>query len=744
MRVRLDRVVHAQDVGRALEGGAHVLGHGDAPRFIRPVDLGDDGRQHRRAGGHFHHLGVAAVAPGDGGDLVAHRHGNLVALALALVLVHQVHLHVAQLAGGAQVVLAHQAVEVDGTGRTRVGLVVGDFLHFRHVAADLAQHLGGLLHGRAHRHVQHHLELGLVVEGQHLEHHQLYRGQGHGHQDRHQHAQPQLEPGAPARTLVQERRQHAAEQPIQPGVEPALAARGVMMLGEQLHRQPGRHHEGDGQRDQHAHGRVDGDGAHIGPHQAGDEGHGQQCGDDREGGKDGGPAHFVHGAGDDLPQGLVRVQLAPAVDVLHHHDGVIHQDADGEDQGEQGHPVQGEAPGPGGEQGGRQGEGHGQADDQGLAPPQGEQHQQHHGTGGEHQLADELLGLVGGGGAVVAGDGEFHALGNDAALEGLGAGDDRLGHVGGVDPRLLGDRQGDRGEFAFLGAVPDIVGGLIRPVLHPRHVGHEHGLAPVHPHHQALHVGRRLDVGAGLHQHFLVARDQAARGLYGVGHLQRGAQVLGGDAVGVHAVRVHDDPDHVAGTADGGDVAGAGNALELDLRGARHLLQLEGRALRIGGPEGEADDGYVVDALGLDDGLAHAQVGRHPVAVGVEGIVEAHQRLDGVLAHLVLYGDHRHARARHGVHVLDAGDARQHLLRRARHQGLHVLGRGAREGNEHIGHGDVDLGLLLPRRDEHGEQAQQEGDQGHQRRQLIALEISGDASGNTHFVREAGGVRSEG
>jgi hypothetical protein len=37
------------------------LRHGDLARVVGAIDLGDDGRQHRRAGRHFHHLGIAAM-----------------------------------------------------------------------------------------------------------------------------------------------------------------------------------------------------------------------------------------------------------------------------------------------------------------------------------------------------------------------------------------------------------------------------------------------------------------------------------------------------------------------------------------------------------------------------------------------------------------------------------------------------------------------------------------------------------
>jgi len=81
--------------------------------------------------------------------------------------------------------------------------------------------------------------------------------------------------------------------------------------------------------------------------------------------------------------------------------------------------------------------------------------------------------------------------------------------------------------------------------------------------------------------------------------------------------------------------------------------------------------------------------------------------------------------------VFDPVHARQHLLGRARDQILDILGRGAWEGDQHVGHGHVDLRLLLARRDENGEDAEQEGDQRQQRRHPRFLEGGGDAAGDT-------------
>ncbi len=151
-------------------------------------------------------------------------------------------------------------------------------------------------------------------------------------------------------------------------------------------------------------------------------------------------------------------------------------------------------------------------------------------------------------------------------------------------------------------------------------------------------------------------------------------------------------------------------------------------------PEGQRDDRHVVDALRLDDWRADAEVGRNPVAVGVDGVVEAHQRLDRVFADHVLHGDHRHARTRYRVDVLDAGDARQHLLGRSRHQVFDILDGRAREGDEDVGHRHVDLRLFLARRDQRGEDAQQQRDQRNQRRQRVAQEIRRNAARDAHFI----------
>ena len=87
-----------------------------------------------------------------------------------------------------QEVMPHQPVEVVRTRSARVNLVV---LNFRLLAEILSQLLGdarGLLQRGSVGHVDHHLELALVVEGQHLHFDQLECHQRTGEQQHHHHA----------------------------------------------------------------------------------------------------------------------------------------------------------------------------------------------------------------------------------------------------------------------------------------------------------------------------------------------------------------------------------------------------------------------------------------------------------------------------------------------------------------------------------------------------------------------------
>ena len=223
------------------------------------------------------------------------------------------------------------------------------------------------------------------------------------------------------------------------------------------------------------------------------------------------------------------MQQLVAVDVLHHHNGVVHQDADRENQRKQRYPVEGEAPSPGRKQRHRERQHHGHAHDGGLAAAQGQEDECHHRRCGEQQLLDELLGLVVGGGAVVAGFRHLHAVGNHGVVQLFDPLHHRIGDVDGVLSRLLGHREGHgrvfvhgalRGFAAGTGGaggapwnpMPDVAAGGQGTVLNIGHIFQEHRLARAHAHHEVGHLIGARQNGAAVQLNGSVAAQQLAHG----------------------------------------------------------------------------------------------------------------------------------------------------------------------------------------------------------------------------------------
>ena len=177
--VFFERGVDAYDVWRVGKCFRHACGQGLAPGFIGAVDLGHQRRHHRRAGRHFHHFDAGLVFLANFFQRWAQALGNGVALLAAVFFVHQVHLQVALLGLGPEVILAHQPIEGDGRGRACVGLQVENFGLLGQKSAQLVERGGGVFQRRACGHFHHHLKLTLVVKRQHLQDHPLHQHQAH-------------------------------------------------------------------------------------------------------------------------------------------------------------------------------------------------------------------------------------------------------------------------------------------------------------------------------------------------------------------------------------------------------------------------------------------------------------------------------------------------------------------------------------------------------------------------------------
>ena len=249
-------------------------------------------------------------------------------------------------------------------------------------------------------------------------------------------------------------------------------------------------------------------------------------------------------------------------------------------------------------------------------------------------------------------------------------------------------------------------------------------------HHQVADLLHRQEEGAGLDQDLLVIVGQGDIVTDVIGGAQGQPQAIQVEAKAGQGLGIQEDPRHLGRRAQGIDVPGAGNPLDLLFQGVSHLAQLVGAQGGVLGPEGRGDNGDVVDALGFDQGLAHAQVGRQPVLIGQDLGVEADDGVGAVLAHLELDGDHRQAGAGDGIDMLDALHLGQHLFRRTGDQLLDLGGRGAGEGDKDIGEGDVNLGLFLPRRHQDRKEAQQQTHQGQQGGDGGVLEARRDPPGD--------------
>jgi hypothetical protein len=95
------------------------------------------------------------------------------ALAVAMALFDQIDLDVAELGALPQVILAHQTVEIDRCGSSGISLVVAHLGHALDYMRQLIQQARRGLDGRTLRELGDYLELRLIVEGKHLEHHEL-------------------------------------------------------------------------------------------------------------------------------------------------------------------------------------------------------------------------------------------------------------------------------------------------------------------------------------------------------------------------------------------------------------------------------------------------------------------------------------------------------------------------------------------------------------------------------------------
>ena len=142
-----------------------------------------------------------------------------------------------------EVVVAHQAVEIDGGAHPGEG---DHAVHLRdrgEVAPKILQGLLGDLQGAVVGQVRHHQKIVFVVKGEHLQGHQAHHRQEH--RDHQQPHHPQEKEAAQA-AVFQERRHDAGVDPVDPGLlqDKGLFLFAVVLL-EEVIGGPGGDGEGD-------------------------------------------------------------------------------------------------------------------------------------------------------------------------------------------------------------------------------------------------------------------------------------------------------------------------------------------------------------------------------------------------------------------------------------------------------------------------------------------------------------------
>ena len=97
-----------------------------------------------------------------------------------------------------------------------------------------------------------------------------------------------------------------------------------------------------------------------------------------------------------------NVHRQMSMHVFHHHNRIIHQNPNGENQCEQRHAIERKAPRPRGKQRRHQGQSNRRTDNRRLTPTERKVHQRHHRERGENQFLDQFHRFIVRGRAVVA------------------------------------------------------------------------------------------------------------------------------------------------------------------------------------------------------------------------------------------------------------------------------------------------------------------------------------------------------
>ncbi len=599
-------------------------------------------------------------------------------------------------------------VAADGDGPVHPGDLAGQGVHLLHG-------LHGPQEGGGRRELDRAHEVSLILLGDEAAGHELHE-EPRPHRDgqegeEHEGRPPDRDLHAPGVSL-----QGPVEPPVEGPEEDAETPRRTFARpGPEEEGAEGRGEgEGDDGREDDRHG--DGHGellvelAGDAPH----EGHGDEDRGEDEGDGDHRSGHVLHGP----PGGLLGAHalgVHVVLDRLHHHDGVVHHDADGQDHSEEGEGVDGEPEGEEGRHGPHEGDGDGEQGDEGGAPAleEEEDHDEDEDEGLEEGLHDLREGFPH----------EDARVGEDLVLHVRGEPLGELLELGPDEGRCLqGARVGggvhgeDRGGFPVARVDVGVIPGR---QLHPGDVPQtdegavglgvdDDGAELVLVHEASLHAHRVLEglvLGGGALAHL-------ARGGLDVLLLDGGHHILRRDAQARHLVGAEPDA-HAEVRAEGPHVA--------------HALEALHRVHHVDGPV-VVEPQVVVGAAGRVEDEVHEDVGlllldrdavlvhlpgearggpRHAVLDEDRGHVRVFAQIEGDVQAVAPVAGALGVHVEHAVHAVD-------LLFDGLGDGLfHHLGAGAEVDGEDVDGGEDDVGVLGDGEVGARDTPRQEDDDGH-------------------------------
>ena len=608
--------------------------------------------------------------------------GHIQDAALALLPVHRAVNHTA---------LRHRGVADVGEDAVKLGVVAPDLLQLQRIAVGVVQR-GAIGRGDVDEN-----RAPVFQRRQLLLHLGVHQRQPHCAGQHHTHHQPAgLEQRAPqSATTAPTGRDHPAQQPaisVRHGGEPALhgsvepVGLGVVLEqqrahhGRQRQRHKARHHHRTCQSQRKFHKQP--------PGAAGREGQRRIHGHQRECHGNDGEADFL-GTLDGGREWIEPLFDVP-VDVLQHHDGIVHHQPNRQHQRQQGKRVDGKA-GQGHQrksahQTHRNGDDGNDGRAQGAQEHKNHQRHQHHrlGNGLVHALdraVDEHRVVVGD----VDGD-----VGRQVSLQG---GQHRA-HTGRQLQRVgrgLADHAHRNGIAAIEAHAAAVAGGAF---FHACDIAHAHGKAVHGADHDVGELRRAGQFGLRSHAELALLRFDAARGQFQVVAANGVFHVLRGETVAGHALRVQPDAHGVAALAVNGHIGHASHRLQPGLDDAVEQIVDFERATRVAA-EGQPHHGRGIGLHLGNHGFIHriGQAVAHPrravahLGGGVVGIFlqpESH-------ADLALLGT---ADGGDDVHCVDPGNR---IFEGLGHLRLDHLRRGPGVAHAHRDHGLVDLGVLTDR-----------------------------------------------